>query len=133
MLKSNSKKAIENIRAYILEHFDCSGYDEEAPDGFQQTAEFIMRCFYHEKVEHDKRNLSLQSFFIEWLAGLPSVLDSCYYYNRSAIKDVGDILEETAEERSKYSEEQACELLSTLIYREISKACHFRMESIPKE
>ena len=130
MLKTNCKQAIDNIRAYILEHFDCSAYDEEAPEGFQQTAEYIMRCFYHEKVEHDKRNLSLQTLFIEWLAGLPTSLDACYYYNRSAIKDVGDILEETEEERSKYTEKQACELLSCLIYREVSKVCHFQMPEV---
>lgn len=46
----------------------------------------------------------------------------CYYYNRSAVDDLGEILEETDEEKAKYSEQQAEELLSRLIYREMEEA-----------
>ena len=56
-----------------------------------------------------------------WCQGLPSVIDTCYYYNRSAVEDLGDILEETEEERNRYTEQDAERLLSCLIYREIRK------------
>ena len=59
--------------------------------------------------------------FADWCAGLPSVLDTCYYYNRSAAKDLGNILEETETEYSRYSEADAEKLLTSLIYRELTK------------
>ena len=37
-------------------------------------------------------------------AGLPSVLDTCYFYNRSAVDDLGAILEETESEKAKRGE-----------------------------
>ncbi|MBP5412257.1 MAG: hypothetical protein J6Y47_03255, partial [Bacteroidales bacterium] len=63
-----------------------------------------------------------QECFIAWLSGLPSIFDSCYYYNRSAKDDIGAILEETENEKNRYTEEQAADLLSRVIYREIVKA-----------
>ena len=58
---------------------------------------------------------------MDWCSGLPGVLDTCYYYNRSAVDDLGAILEETDEERARYTEEQAEKMLTTLIYRELKK------------
>ena len=63
-----------------------------------------------------------QERFTDWAQGLPSVLDCCYYYNRSAVDDLGAILEETDAEKARYSEQQAENLLSYLIYRELVKA-----------
>ena len=120
MLKSYSKKAMENVRQYILEHFDATGYDFKGnAEDFKDVAEFIKETFYVEMVRYDKRNLSQYAYFEEWCSGLPSVLDTCYYYNRSAIEDVGNILEETEEERNLYTERQAERFLTSLIYREI--------------
>lgn len=59
--------------------------------------------------------------FADWCAGLPGVLNTCYYYNRSAVDDLGAILEETSEEKARYTEEQAEKTLTTLIYRELKK------------
>ena len=59
--------------------------------------------------------------FTDWCQGLPSVLDTCYYYNRSAVEDLGAILEETAEEKARFSEPEAERRLTWLIYRELSK------------
>ena len=60
-----------------------------------------------------------QERFEEWAAGLPSILDTCYYYNRSAVDDLGAILEETDSEKARYSEQQAETRLTYLIYREL--------------
>lgn len=45
--------------------------------------------------------------FADWCAGLAGVLDTRYYYNRSAVDNLGAILEETDEEKAKYTEDQA--------------------------
>lgn len=123
MLKSNSKQAVENIKVYIIERFDPCGYDFDGNgNDFKEVAQFIYECFKDEKVKHDQRRMTEQSLFFEWCAGLPSVLDTCYYYNRSAIDDLSVILEETAAEKAKYTESDAEERLTYLIYREIKKA-----------
>ena len=60
-----------------------------------------------------------QGAFVSWCSGLPSMLDTSYYLHR-AVKDLGDILEESEEERARFSETEAETLLSRRIYREIT-------------
>ena len=126
MLKTNSKKAIENIKKYIVDHFDCSGYDlEKEPETFPEIARFILDTCWEEKrynVPEYFGKIPTQAVFVDWCQGLPSVLDTCYYYNRSAVTDLGDILEETETERNKFSEQDAERMLSCLIYRELTHA-----------
>ena len=124
MLKSNSKQARENIRAYIVNHFDPSNYElEKTPETFPEIAKFILDTFQDEKYYTlqymRKACMSEQEAFADWCAGLPSVLDTCYYYNRSAIDDLGAILEETETEKARFTESQAEKQLTYLIYREL--------------
>ena len=91
-------------------------YGDDEKKTFEERAAFILYVFRMEE-----STLPTQQGFIDWCAGLPSILDTCYYYNRSAIKDLGDILEQTEEERAKYTESDAERLLSILIYRELVK------------
>lgn len=120
MLKTNSKQARENIRKYILDRFDSSNYNiEKEPEGFGEVSAFILETFRDEKTNWQK--IPEVDLFADWAAGLPSVLDTCYYYNRSAVDDLGEILNETQAERDKYSEDKAQKLLSYLIYRELLK------------
>lgn len=127
MLKTNSKKAIENIREYIIDNFDPCGYDiwniTDIPENadFKTIAQFIYNCFVDEKVRFDNRRMTEKALFFEWCSGLPSILDTCYYYNRSAIDDLSKILEETEKEKKRFTEAQAEERLTYLIYREIKK------------
>lgn len=128
MLKTNSKKARENIRAYIVDRFDPSNYDiDPAPETWEEIARCIMDTFHEEKIysmENIRRlRLSEYDVFQEWTQGLPSILDTCYWYNRPAIDDLGSILEETAEEKARFNEESACILLTKLIYRELVRGC----------
>jgi 6-pyruvoyl-tetrahydropterin synthase len=127
MLKTNSKKAIENIKKYIINNFDFTNYadytNEKEPTTFEAIAKFIYNCFIAEKRYNDGYgNHSEQQLFFDWCSGLPSVIDTCYFYNRSAIDDLAVILEETEAEKSKYSEADAEKLLTNLIYRELKKA-----------
>ena len=120
MLKTNSKQARENIRNYIIDRFDCSDYEPKTiPEGFTEIAKFILTTFRDEKTNY--QNIPEVDLFADWAAGLPAVLDTCYYYNRSAVDDLGKILNETQAEKDKYSEDKAQELLSSLIYRELLK------------
>lgn len=126
MLRSNSKKALENIRAYILDKFNGDNYGIETPDNWKEAAKIIWYTFSEEKLiperEYNRRRgYSDQRVFEDWAAGLPSILDTCYYYNRSAVDDLAQILEETPEEAAKYSEQDAERMLTYLLFREITK------------
>lgn len=126
MLRTNSKAARENIRAYIMEHYDPSGYDvEQAGETWPEIAANILDVFRAEKyysLEYMQvACLSEIKVFCEWAAGLPSILDTCYFYNRSAVEDLGAILEETEAEKARYSESDAEQLLTRLIYNELLK------------
>jgi hypothetical protein len=125
MLKTNSKKARENIQQYIMDNFSPESYTDENITGFENIAAFILNTFRSEKYscKEDYRyygNCELDAF-IDWCAGLPSLLDTCYYYNRSAVADVAKILEQSESENEKYSESESERLLTMLIYRELKR------------
>lgn len=118
MLRTNSKKAAENIRAYIVDGFTPEGYTDNPPQDFPNIAAFILDTFRNEKYGCPQNEAVA---FADWCAGLPSVLDTLYFYNRSAVDDLGAILEETEQEKTRYTEQQAEQLLTSLIYRELQK------------
>ena len=125
MLKTNSKKARENVRNYIIAGFTPERYTDNPPQEFPEIARFILAAFRSEKY-HLLQNLRYYrnnefAAFADWCAGLPSVLDTCYYYNGSAVDDLGAVLEETEEEKARYTEAQAESALTLLIYRELTK------------
>lgn len=129
MLKTNSKKATENVKNYIVKNFDFTNYDDgttEEPQGFDNVAKFILASFRYEKfsTREDFRYYhgNESEAFEDWAAGLPSVFDTCYYYNRSAVDDLAEILEETETEKAKYTECEAQKLLTYLIYKTLLKA-----------
>lgn len=124
-MKTNNKKARANIRNYIIANFTPEGYTDNPPQEFPEIARFILSTFRNEKYNTPEdfryyRNNKLAAF-ADWCAGLCGVLDTCYFYNRSAVDDLGAILEETEEEKARYTEEQAENTLTFLIYRELIK------------
>lgn len=123
MLRTNCKKALENIRAYILENTDVTGYDKyEQPETFEQAALIIWDEFQTAKqYELCRPRTNIQECFTDWCAGLPSIIDTCYYYNRSAVNDLAKLLNETEAEASRFTETEAERQLTWLIFREISK------------
>lgn len=117
-----TKKANENIRAYIMDNFTPENYTDTPPKDFPKVAAFILDTFRKEKMSDFRyRDCNEFAAFTDWCQGLPSVLDTCYYYNRSAVDDLGRILEETAEEKARFTEAEAERRLTWLIYRELSK------------
>lgn len=127
MLKTNCKIVRDRIRAYIL---SAENVEEFAPEGtpnetYNDKARAIyadfMRYYNGDNRNHGNHPRNYQEAFEDWAQGLPAILDTCYYYNVSAVDLLGDILEETAEERARYEESAAEHLLTYLIYREISR------------
>ena len=83
MLKTSSKQARANVRAYIVNHFNPDSYDFRGDSSDWETvSRYIMERFEREKRGERGTRAEL---FADWCAGLPSVLDTCYYYNRSAV------------------------------------------------
>lgn len=122
-LRTNSKKVIENIKKYVVDHY-CPWDYENAPEtnDFNTIAAVILDTFKAEYINDYNRRENRQELFARWASGLPGILDTCYYYNRPAVDDLGKILEESDTEKAKYSESDAERLLTYLIYREITKA-----------
>lgn len=118
MLFTRSKKARDNIRRYIMEHYDAENYDLPPATTFDDIARNIWETMQEEKRHIDYPN-DLE-MFTDWAQGLPSILNTCYYYNRSAVDDLGAILEETDDEKARYTEPQAEKALTWLLFREIS-------------
>lgn len=123
MLKSNSKPVIEKVKRYIMQSVDTTNYDIKIDtNNFNQVCNFIMNQFKAEKGYcFDKGFGSIQDIFIDWCSGLPSALACMYYYNVSAVDLLGEWLEETEKEKAQYTESQAEEMITKLIYRELLK------------
>lgn len=125
MLKTNSKQARENIRAYIVDNFTPENHTDTPPTDWHGIAVYILETFRAEKYsdENERRYYKYNegAAFLDWCAGLPSLLDTCYYYNRPAVADLGAILEQTETERARYNESDAERLLTILIYNELKR------------
>lgn len=116
MLKTNSKQARENLKAYIMTRWNIE--EEEQGRTWEETKRNIIDSFnYQAYCSEYERRQNRQEAFKNWLLGLPRNLgDFCLC---QAVDDLGDILEETKEERSRFTEDQAEEKISALIYREV--------------
>ena len=116
MLRTNSKAARQNVQNYITESAaeyiaECYELPTEGKQIFSSIAE-IYRQEY--------RKPMTQANFTAWAQGLPCgrLFD---YYLHSAVDTLGNILQESEEERSRFTEEQAERTLSYLIYREVER------------
>lgn len=123
MLKTNSKKVKEKIKDYIIKLYD----DEDAIDSIQKATNFdemkenIKKVWYDEAGQYDlTRKIPVFESFRRWCYGLPSFLKTGdYLLGGCGRKKLGDILEETEEEQKRFSESEAEEKLTYLIFREI--------------
>lgn len=120
MLKTNNKKVKAKIEQYVRQAaeylVDCRYSQADGADlsNYNELCAVIYDIFKAEKYRYG------ESFdiFTEWAQGLALNLFD-YYYNVSAVQLVGDILEQTEQERNKYTERQAELLMTKLIYRSI--------------
>lgn len=59
--------------------------------------------------------------FRDWAQGLPTAFNTLYYYNVSAVDLLADWLNETDSEKARFTEEQAEERITALLFRELTK------------
>lgn len=131
MLRTNSKKAKENIRLWILANYMPEDYanafqtetGEYTPENFPEVAASIM-CVFHKEKGLDVRRYGLEIAFIDWMQGLPSILGTLSLLGWEAAEILGNWLEETAEEKEAYSKkdedgEKAMKTALHLVFREI--------------
>lgn len=124
MLKTNSKTVREKIRAYILNNALDENY--ESFDNLKDACIYIVNDVkrvcgaysWNRKYNFDGWS---QRGFADWCRGLPGVFDCSFLYRDSAVDFLGDILEETEIEWSKYTESDAENLLLYLCFSEIDK------------
>ena len=128
MLKTNSKQAKSNVMQYIRQDVDyLEKYQKYEKTDFDlsndnHVCSFIWNIFVEEKkYELEMKRFAVYEVFKEWAQGLALGQLFCYYYNRSAVDDLANILEENETEKSKYSEEEAEEMLTKLIFRVINE------------
>lgn len=128
MLGINDKKTRENIRKYIVENFNPDGYNfEKTPETWHEISMAIMDTFKEEK-KYDRSSPMYRVLFVSWCQGLPSILNCCYYYNRSAVEDVKKILEYQEGDKF-YRNKSECEsLITELMWCEICKGCRMYKE-----
>lgn len=127
MLRTNCKKAMYNIKKEIIDAYESAEEyytfnGREANKEYNDICKDIMNAFYIEKVKYDCRRMSRQELFIDWMSGLPTAFPvSDEIYLRSASDWVGKILEQTEEEKAKYTEEESEKIACYLLFRELEK------------
>ena len=119
MLRSTNKKVLEKIHDYIINGVDHEYFELEADPDFNTACKLILTACENEK--RYSRSCSGFETFKNWAQGLPSAFNTMYYYNVSAVNLLGAWLEETESEKAKYSESEAEEMITRLIYRELTK------------
>lgn len=131
MLRTNSKEVMNRIKKVIMDSYEAAE-EYYTFDGGTMKTEYndickdIMNMFYIEKLHLDNRykagRISKADLFMDWMQGLPSAFPvSNDIFLNSAIDFLGNILEETDEEKARYTEEQAEILACNLLYRELVK------------
>lgn len=126
MLRTNSKKARENVRAYIM-GYRATLEDERGADypTFKDMAAAILEEYHGAISPHDIRRCgTYQDAFVDWGRGLPchGLFDIFTCYDGTPRAIVAGILEETPEQAARFSDDDAAVLLSKLIYMECLKA-----------
>lgn len=130
MLKTNSNAAKRNIMNYIREATAAGLENYENPKNYDtandaELTAYIWDIFQDEKYYTletiKRRNMLMYKVFEDWMQGLPSCgLADFWAYNPDPREVLGDILEETAAERKRYTMEEAAAQLTYLLYKVIT-------------
>lgn len=116
------------FKNYLRESFEGEDYGwiKENMTG-KEIATAIYETFKKEKCNRDKINFIT---FLDWCQGLPSIIDTCYYYNRSALVDLVKLGFNIKEYRELEIEE---ELLENIVTTEIWHGIHELMNEAEEE
>lgn len=131
MRKTNSKEVMEAIENKIIESYEAAeeyfSYNGKTVETeYNEICKDILSAFEIEKCKFDNRyivgRISRQNLFIEWMSGLPTAFPvSDDIFLGSAIDWLADILDETEEEKERYTEDKAEITACNLLYRELTK------------
>lgn len=131
MRKTNSKEVMEAIENKIIESYEAAEeyflYNgKTVKTEYNEICKDILSAFEIEKCKFDNRyivgRISRQNLFIEWMSGLPTAFPvSDDIFLGSAIDWLADILDETEEEKERYTEDKAEITACNLLYRELTK------------
>ena len=124
-IRSNSKTARAGVVDYIRKYSE----DDLQEAGLQgctdaEMLQYIRDQFTREAVYENnlrRSGWSLYTVFRDWAGGLPMGQLFVYMLRRSAVDDLGAILQETGAEKAKYTEDQAEECLTRLIFRAVQE------------
>lgn len=114
---------LTKIRDYIRKNYTPDGYDG-APE---ETADFpVIAKYILKEMEIETKYTSWSSNygrFVNWCQGLPSIIDTAYYYDRSACSDM-DFIWERPEgwHEGRMTEREAEQELTWMIWKELQKA-----------
>ena len=130
MLRTNTKDVKNAIHEYMLSHAEdvACNYEIDAADieTIETFSFFMFLTFKAEMLNHDKAykagRVSMFEMFKQWAAGLAFSGMFDYYYHPTAKELVSEWLQETEEEKNRYTESEAEELATRLIYREMFQA-----------
>lgn len=130
MLKTNSKQAKKNIMDYIREATAAGLENYENPKNYDtandaELAAYIWDIFQAEKYYTletiKRRNILMYNVFEDWAQGLPGCGVADYWiYNPDPRETLGNILEQTPEQRNRYTMEEAAAQLTYLLYKVIT-------------
>lgn len=131
MRKTNSKEVMEAIENKIIESYEAAeeyfSYNgKTVKTEYNEICKDILSAFEIEKCKFDNRyivgRISRQNLFIEWMSGLATAFPvSDDIFLGSAIDWLADILDETEEEKERYTEDKAEITACNLLYRELTK------------
>ena len=128
-LKTNSKAVSEKIRKWLLDggfgvdYFEDCNPDKKVPETVEEMAVSILaECDRVTSGDYFTRNYSAFGRFEHWAQGLPGILNTETWYLGNAVDFVGDLLEETEEEKARFSEMEAEKMATRLVYNVIVKA-----------
>ena len=131
MLKTNSKAVRQAVRDYIIRncedvidliHEDGQREDREVffDIDFNRVANYIIETF-EDNYNFPNDGKTIQDRFSYFAGCLPFDIFDYHNFGHSAVNLVGDILNQTIEERNRYTESQAESLMDYLIYSELTK------------
>lgn len=127
-MKTTSKQVINNLKKYLVEGAVNCDYIEG--DTFEQVAPQIAKAFNSEQLGTNIHGQSildcyykgnLFEAFEDWVQGLPSAINGEDIYLHTCVNTLGDILEESEQERAKFTEDQAEKKMVWLLFRTLKK------------
>lgn len=116
MLKTNSKIVKNRIRKYIELHV-ADFLEEREVNTNKPITEFF--AIIHEEKLYQKYKCEFD-MVQDWMQGLGCSIGCDIYYHHGTAKNIlANWLEETEEEKEKYSETEAENMMMRLVYREM--------------